>query len=112
MPTSQFGSIRSKAATYPEASTHSASGLAVMGSPGMMSSGMRVQITSHSLAASISCGVKPSALAWSREPSAWVKTSTATPESRRLRAHERPWLPYPTTATLCPSSADRSASDS
>ena len=79
---------------------------------GMMSSGMRVQITSHSLATLISWAAKPSASARSREASAWVKTSTASPESRRLRAHERPWLPYPTTATLCPSSTDRFASDS
>jgi hypothetical protein len=42
----------------------------MMGSSGMMSSGMRVQITSHSLAASISWGVKHSASAWSWEASA------------------------------------------
>ena len=59
----------------------------------MMSSGMRMQSTSNSDAASRSVVANPSAVARSRVSSARTQTVTSAPESRRFRAHGRPWLP-------------------
>jgi len=39
-----------------------------------------------------------------------MQTMSAIAESRRFNAHERPWLPSPTTATDCPAIAAKSAS--
>ena len=71
-------------------------------------------ITSARFTASATVGTsKPAASAIERlfEPSA-RPTITRTPESRRFWAWAWPWLPYPMTATVCPSSAARSASAS
>ena len=71
-------------------------------------------ITSAALTASATVLTsKPAASASARllDPSARPIT-TVTPLSRRFSAWAWPWLPYPMTATVCPSSADRSASAS
>ena len=79
---------------------------------GITSSGTRTHTMSAPDASGTSPGAKPSVAAWSRDASARTHTCTSKPESRRLSAHERPWFPYPTTATVDPSIAARSASSS
>src|SRR5438270_1840355 len=112
MPASPGGSRRPKASVYPLATITRDSARGVIGRPGITSSGTIRQITSASLAASTSAAVNPSDSAVFRVSSLRTQTATSTPESRRFSAHERPWFPYPTTATRCPSRDAMLASDS